>query len=83
MKFGRVDNPDSIDFTLPRDHPDTKQVLGLNMGKQDLDIFVGCAKWNKTDLKGFYPRGTKDALTYYSSQFNARCLQLGHLSIEG
>jgi uncharacterized protein YecE (DUF72 family) len=32
---------------------------------------VGCAKWNKTDLKNFYPRGTKDELTYYSTQFNS------------
>src|SRR5690606_17205452 len=35
------------------------------------EVFVGCAKWNKTDLKGFYPRGTKDELSYYSNQFNS------------
>ena len=34
-------------------------------------MYVGCAKWNKADLKGFYPRGTKDELTYYSRQFNS------------
>jgi uncharacterized protein YecE (DUF72 family) len=32
---------------------------------------VGCAKWNRADLKGFYPRGTKDELTYYAKQFNS------------
>jgi uncharacterized protein YecE (DUF72 family) len=32
---------------------------------------VGCAKWNRQDLKNFYPRGTKDELEYYASQFNA------------
>lgn len=32
---------------------------------------MGCAKWNKTDLKGFYPKGTKDELAYYSTQFNS------------
>ncbi|WAC02395.1 DUF72 domain-containing protein [Lacinutrix neustonica] len=32
---------------------------------------MGCAKWNRADLKGFYPRGTKDELAYYSTQFNA------------
>jgi len=32
---------------------------------------VGCAKWNKQDLKNFYPRGTKDELAYYSTQFNS------------
>jgi uncharacterized protein YecE (DUF72 family) len=32
---------------------------------------LSCAKWNKQDLKGFYPRGTKDELAYYSTQFNS------------
>lgn len=70
MKFGRVDNPESIDFSLPQDHPDTARVLAAN--KEPLqDVNVGCAKWNKQDLKGFYPRGTKDELGYYSSEFNS------------
>lgn len=44
----------------------------LERNKEGLkDIFVGCAKWNKTDLKGFYPKGTKDELTYYATQFNS------------
>ncbi|MEM6525532.1 MAG: DUF72 domain-containing protein [Bacteroidota bacterium] len=70
MKFGRVDNPESIDFSLPQDHPDTARVLAAN--KEPLqDVNVGCAKWNKQDLKGFYPRGTKDELGYYSNEFNS------------
>lgn len=71
MKFGKVDNPESIDFTLPADHPDTKRVLENASGDKDLKIYVGCAKWNRADLKGFYPRGTKDELEYYSRQFNS------------
>lgn len=70
MKFGQVPDPSIIDFTLPQPHPDTAKVLG-NQEAKDLDISIGCAKWNRTDLKGFYPRGTKDELTYYSTQFNA------------
>jgi uncharacterized protein YecE (DUF72 family) len=70
MKFGSVDNPEHIDFTLPKDHPDTLKVLQKNPS-QTTDVFVGCAKWNKADLKGFYPRGTKDELEYYSRQFNS------------
>lgn len=70
MKFGQVPDPSIIDFTLPHPHPDTVKVLG-NQEAKDLDIYIGCAKWNRTDLKGFYPRGTKDELTYYSTQFNA------------
>ena len=70
MKFGQVEDPSQIDFTLPKDHPQTKFILEQN--KQGLDnISIGCAKWNKTDLKGFYPKGTKDELTYYSTQFNS------------
>ncbi len=71
MKFGRVPNPQDIDFTLPQDHQDTKRVLDKTKTKLAPNIYVGCAKWNKADLKGFYPRGTKDELHYYASQFNA------------
>ena len=70
MKFGQVEDPSLIDFTIPQDHINTSLVLERN--KEGLkDIFVGCAKWNKTDLKGFYPKGTKDELTYYATQFNS------------
>ena len=70
MKFGQVDDPSQIDFTLPKDHPRTAEILKKN--KKGLeDISIGCAKWNKTDLKGFYPKGTKDELTYYATQFNS------------
>jgi len=71
MKFGRVDQPGLIDFSLPVDHPDTERVLHRNNTVKSLKVYVGCAKWNKQDLKGFYPRGTKDELTYYSRQFNS------------
>lgn len=73
MKFGQVDNPSEVDFTIPKDHPDTKGVLEKSKVK-DLEIRVGCAKWNKTDLKNFYPKGTKDELGYYTTQFN--CIEL-------
>src|SRR5680860_769537 len=72
MKFGQVDHPEDIDFTLPEDHPDTAKILKeFKGGKDPFEAYVGCAKWNKTDLKGFYPRGTKDELSYYSTQFNS------------
>lgn len=75
MKFGKVPNPGDIDFTLPEDHPKTEEVFrtkGIQDGKPK--IYIGCAKWNKQDLKNFYPRGTKDELAYYSTQFN--CIEL-------
>ena len=71
MKFGSVEHPELIDFTLPVDHKETKRVLNLVKDDNIPEIYVGCAKWNRADLKGFYPRGTKDELVYYSSQFNS------------
>lgn len=73
MKFGQVPDPDVIDFSIPSDHADTKKILKSAKGSE-LKIHVGCAKWNKTDLKGFYPKGVKDELGYYSTQFN--CIEL-------
>ena len=71
MKFGSVANPEIIDFTLPNDHPNTKRVLSKYKDDNVPELYVGCAKWNRADLKGFYPRGTKDELEYYSKQFNS------------
>jgi len=70
MKFGQVEDSSKIDFTLPQDHLGTSEILKKN--KKGLqNISIGCAKWNKTDLKGFYPKGTKDELSYYATQFNS------------
>ncbi len=71
MKFGSTDNPENVDFTLPPDHPETKRVLHTFKDDNLPEMYVGCAKWNKADLKGFYPKGTKDELEYYSRQFNS------------
>lgn len=75
MKFGQVDNPSEIDFTIPPDHPDTAKALNAQASKSnELEVYVGCAKWNKKDLKNFYPKGVKDELAYYATQFN--CIEL-------
>ena len=71
MKFGAVSSVKGLDLSLPPDHPDTPSVLGSGRRKGPPRIHVGCAKWNKTDLKNFYPKGTKDELTYYATQFNS------------
>ena len=74
MKFGKTDQPELIDFTMPNDHLDTEVVLTKHVKDGMPNIFVGCAKWNRRDLKNFYPKGTKDELAYYSTQFN--CIEL-------
>jgi len=68
MQFGKIDSVEGIDFVLPPDDP--QSIFGIK-GKGLPPIYIGCAKWGRKDLKGFYPRGTKDELTYYSSQFNS------------
>lgn len=68
MQFGKVENPAKVDFSLPKDHPDTKRVLGIK--KSNPDIYIGCTGWSRADLKNFYPKGTKDELAYYATKFN-------------
>ncbi|MCF2496265.1 DUF72 domain-containing protein [Dyadobacter chenhuakuii] len=70
MKFGKVDNPEDVDFKLPDDAAANKQLLN-DAKKGKPNIYIGCAKWNKADLKSFYPKGTKDELGYYATQFNS------------
>jgi len=70
VNFGKVDNPSNIDFSLPKNHISTNNTLGIQQAG-NCNVYVGCAKWNKQDLKGFYPRGTKDELAYYATQFNS------------
>lgn len=72
MKFGKVAHPEEINFKLPPDHEGTADVLHkYGDSIHEPAIYIGCAKWNKSELKNFYPRGTKDELAYYSSQFNS------------
>lgn len=71
MQFGTVADPGTIDFTLPKDAPETTKLLKAHKNDNPFEVYVGCAKWNRGDLKGFYPRGVKDELTYYAQQFNS------------
>lgn len=75
MKFGKVENPDDVDFAIPPDDEATKALFAKETSKE-MEVWVGCAKWNSKDLKGFYPKGVKakDELRYYSTQFN--CIEL-------
>jgi uncharacterized protein YecE (DUF72 family) len=67
MKFGQVADPSQIDFSIPPTAAETLELLQQSKADKPMEVYVGCAKWNRTDLKGFYPR----ELSYYSRQFNA------------
>jgi len=71
MKFGSVDNPGDINFSLPGDHSDTAKLLSQYVKVDIPSAYVGCAKWNPNDLKSLYPKGTGDKLQYYGRQFNS------------
>ncbi|TGN24511.1 DUF72 domain-containing protein [Empedobacter tilapiae] len=71
MKFGKVENPELVDFTLPKTPKETIDLLNKADKSDNFEVYVGCAKWNKQDLKNFYPPKTKDELSYYSTQFNS------------
>ena len=71
MKFGKVENPELVDFTLPKTLKETIDLLNKADKSDNFEVYVGCAKWNKQDLKNFYPPKTKDELSYYSTQFNS------------
>ncbi|GEM51175.1 DUF72 domain-containing protein [Empedobacter brevis] len=71
MKFGKVENPELVDFTLPKTPKETIDLLNKADKTDNFEVYVGCAKWNKQDLKNFYPPKTKDELSYYSTQFNS------------
>lgn len=70
MKFGAVNTLEGIDLTLPEDPISNKNVL-TKVSNEELEVYVACPNWNKEKLKGFYPKGVKDELTYYARQFNA------------
>lgn len=71
MKFGKVDHPEDLDLSLPPTREVTREVLKNERKQKFKNVRVGCAKWNRKDLKNFYPRGTKDELSYYATQFNS------------
>ncbi|MFD1165342.1 DUF72 domain-containing protein [Sphingobacterium daejeonense] len=71
MKFGKVEDPSQIDFSLPETPKETIQFLNQYKSDEGFEINIGYPKWSKADLKGFYPRGTKDELRYYSEEFNS------------
>jgi len=74
MEFGKIPENElkEIDFTLPPEPPENKEVLKKGKGKTK--FYIGCAKWGRKDWIGkLYPKGTKekDFLHYYATQFNS------------
>lgn len=82
MDFGKVGNPDNIDFSMPPDDVVTEEMFVKYKTDQQLPfrLYVGCTSWGRKDWIGkVYPKGTKDKdlLAHYVKQFN--CIELNAL----
>jgi uncharacterized protein YecE (DUF72 family) len=83
MKFGRLENIESIDFSLPADHAGIKKVLGGTPSK-DIAVYVGSVVWADENLvKKIYPdkAGSKNYVKYYGRQFNTIELNATHYRV--
>ncbi|MCG8527314.1 MAG: DUF72 domain-containing protein [Opitutales bacterium] len=83
MKFGKVDIPELVDFKLLDDHAGIADVLEGGKWEKVLISMVGCAKWNRNELKNFYPKGIVHYLAYYSGQFKSIELNTTYYNIYG
>lgn len=87
MDFGKVENPDEVDLSLPDDHPDTEKLLkSLKKSKKKPEIYLGCAKWGIKEWVGkLYPPKTKEKefRIKYLPEFNCIELNPTHYRIPG
>jgi len=79
VKYGKLDNIEGVDFTLPEDHKKTKTVLN---GKSPIPLILqGGTMWNIPEWVGkIYPLKTpkKDFLNAYAQQFSTIELNATH-----
>ena len=83
MKFGRLENIETIDFSLPPDHAGIKKVLGGQRSSR-VAAYVGSVVWADENLvKKIYPdrAGAKNYVKYYGKQFNTIELNATHYRV--
>jgi uncharacterized protein YecE (DUF72 family) len=85
MKFGKLENVDGVDFTMPKDPKRTTELLAsLPALKGKPKVYFGCTGWSMKEWVGdYYPKGTKTAnyLDEYAKQFNTIELNTTHYRI--
>lgn len=77
MEFGKVDNIDHVNWSLPKDDPQTRIFLNSLSKDSECLFFVGAPSWGASEWLGrIYPPKTKSAdfLFHYSRNFN--CIEL-------
>jgi uncharacterized protein YecE (DUF72 family) len=81
MKFGKVADPDAVDFAMRKDHAETSSLVLNHSADQEGKILVGCTGWSNKEWKGIlYPPKSKpsDFLRYYSKSFDTVELNSTH-----
>ncbi len=84
MKFGKVNQVDSVDFSMPAVPPQTHQFLKQLSPTPQPKVMLGCTGWSMKEWVGkVYPKGTKtkDYLSVYSRQFQTIELNTTHYRI--
>lgn len=70
MQFGKPENPDSVDFTLPADP--AVNAKAMQQGSGSIELLTGGTGWGMKDWKGkLYPEKApvKSFLEHYAKQF--------------
>jgi len=84
MKFGKLENVEGIDFSLPTDHPNNQNIINDAGSNQSSQFYLGCTSWTTKEWKGkVYPEKIKatEFLLAYGRQFNTIELNTTHYRI--
>jgi len=85
MDFGKLQNIENVDFTLPPDNISNSKILNGTRAAQ-IKVYAGCPVWSDKSWVGkIYPDKAqeKDFLRYYGQQFNCIELNATHYKIPG
>lgn len=87
MKFGKVEQPEQVDFRLPPEPAANSAVLAkYQRPTASWQLFIGATGWSMPEWKGkWYPpkTNTKAMLRAYAQQFNTIELNTTHYRIPG
>ncbi len=84
MKFGKLQDISTVNFSLPNDPSSTQSILARLSASTTPTLYVGCTGWSMKEWVGHvYPANakTKDYLTHYAKQFNTIELNTTHYRI--
>ena len=86
MKFGRVNDPAAVDYTLRPDPPANARLLErhFDADARPTRFYVGATGWSMREWVGTtYPKGARpvDFLKHYGEQFNTIELNSTHYRI--